>query len=1697
MGNINKPKLSYEELLAQNIQLKNQVQEIKEKSKKVEDKYLNIIESSPLGVHFYSLEEDGKLIFEGYNKSAETILGVELKGLIGKTIEEAFPSLAQTEIPSGYKKTARTGKDFFTNHIDYDFGKIKGAYEVMAYQVFQHKIAVNFSNITKRLKNELELTESQQKFKSLFDNIEEGVALHKMIFDGDNKIIDFVWVDVNPKYEKLTQLKKKDLIGKKGKDVISNIEEKWYNLYAEVVLTGIPKTVIEYSEYLDKYWEVKAFRPQEGHFAVAMSEITEKAMARSLLSNSESKYRALYENAPLPYQSLDINGNIIDVNPAWLSTLGYKSEEVLGKNYADFLHPDWKNHFESNFPAFKKRGYVSDVQFKIKHKKGHYLDISFEGYIGEHPDGRFKQTYCVFKDITENKLIEEALKKNQYYLSKAQEMGKIGTWERNIVNNKRIWNKQNYKNFGVKFGTPITDELFLNCIHPDDRQYVTNEWTAATKGKPYDIEHRVVTDGKIKWLRGKANINFDENGKAVSAVGFSQDISKFKESELKLKENERKFRILADSTNDWEYWMDENNKYVFISPSCKRITGYSEEEFYKNPDLFIELIKEDYKDEVFNHYHDLNKKQPRYISEFPIINKNNKEIWIEHSCIPIFDEEGKFLGIRGNNRDITERKIAERELLKSKEIAERSELEFRALYDNSPDMYASVFPETDEIFMCNDTLLEKIGYGRKEIIGTPVLKVFHQDSIEEAKKAFEVFREKGIINNKELIIAKKNGEKIYVSLNVTPIRDKQGKTLYYMYSWRDISDRIKLRQKQLRDRQLLNETGRLAKIGGWEMDVETMTYYYTQETKSIYGLPIDADPPKGVEGLKYYTKEAQEKLGKLLQTAIEKGNKYDVELPFKNAQGKHLWVRTIGNPEKKNGKVTRLYGTFQDITAQKLHETELIKAKEQANSSLQQIKVIQANTPNVIWKWDFDKDGNFTNIYISKAADEFLALPEGSIHNSMDKFSTYILPEYLVLVNDAIKNAVKNPNELISLEYEVKKANGKLAWFSSSGKVIPENKKLTIYGSTIDITEKKQNELKLKQSDRVFNLSLDMFCIAGFDGYFKYLNPAWERTLGWSIEELLSKPWLDFVHPDDADNTENIKSVIVDGKEVYKFENRYICKDGTIKWLSWKSQPFPKENIMIGAVRDITEAKRTENELIQAKEKVEENEKKFRQAFDHAGIGMALVSLKGNLLKINQSACQIWGYTEVELLNMSFQEITHPDDLKKDLELRHKCIDGKINHYNISKRYIKKSGETMWAKLHVSLVRNNLQQPQFFISQIEDITKQVIYEQELIKAKEKAEESDRLKSAFLANMSHEIRTPMNGILGFTELLQEAELSVKNQKNYIDIIEKSGNRLLNTVNDIIEISKIESGEIKVTKSKVDIISLLDILVAFFKHEAKNKNIDIVLQNNIDGNDLTITSDKNKLSSILSNLIKNAIKYTNEGTINVGLKIENNQVLFSCQDTGIGIPKNRQKAIFNRFEQADIEDKHAHQGSGLGLAIVKSYVEMLDGRIWVESETGKGSAFYVLLPHEHEEKKEQIVPLEVKSSDFGMKNINVLIVEDDVISLMHLSEILKAKVKNIISARNGLEAIDACKNNSGIDLILMDFKMPVMDGIEATKEIRRFNKDIVIIAQTAYALEGDREKARDAGCNDYISKPINKDILFEVINKYFNIHAESIT
>lgn len=380
-----------------------------------------------------------------------------------------------------------------------------------------------------------------------------------------------------------------------------------------------------------------------------------------------------------------------------------------------------------------------------------------------------------------------------------------------------------------------------------------------------------------------------------------------------------------------------------------------------------------------------------------------------------------------------------------------------------------------------------------------------------------------------------------------------------------------------------------------------------------------------------------------------------------------------------------------------------------------------------------------------------------------------------------------------------------------------------------------------------------------------------------------------------------------------------------------------------------------------------------------------------------------------------------------------------------------------------------------------------------ISQREKAEMADKLKSSFLANMSHEIRTPMNGILGFAEILKEPNLTGEQQQEYICIIEKSGKRMLSVINDIIDISKIESGLMILDIRTTDINEQIDYIYSFFKPETERKGLFLSARKSLSNERAIIRTDPEKLYAILINLVRNALKFTNKGTIELGYILKSSgesQVLeFFVKDTGIGIQRDKQEVIFERFIQADIADRQAYQGAGLGLSISKAYVEMMGGKIHVESEPEKGSAFFFTIPYKPEVPfiKDHTILAE-SGSQFRQK-LKILIVEDDEASEMILSMEMKSYCSKILKAKTGPEAVDTCRLNQDIDLVLMDIQIPGIDGYAATLEIRKFNRNVIIIAETAYALTGDREKALLAGCNDYISKPINRESLRSMIRKYF--------
>jgi PAS domain S-box-containing protein len=546
--------------------------------------------------------------------------------------------------------------------------------------------------------------------------------------------------------------------------------------------------------------------------------------------------------------------------------------------------------------------------------------------------------------------------------------------------------------------------------------------------------------------------------------------------------------------------------------------------------------------------------------------------------------------------------------------------------------------------------------------------------------------------------------------------------------------------------------------------------------------------------------------------------------------------------------------------------------------------------------------------------------------------------------------------------------------------------------------------------------------------------------------------------------------------------------DRSVEELIKEIQELKQENSTLKALyeKDILERHRIEADLIQS-------EARFRYLFqDIENISVQGYGLDGTTQYWNSASEKLYGYSAREAIGQNLVDLIIPPEMKEVVKksIQEMAASGQpIPAAELS--LIRKNGSLVTVFSSHVIVNIPGQGPELFCIDV-DLTKLKETEKELIQA----EESDRLKSAFLANMSHEIRTPMNGILGFADLLKNQQLTGDQQQEYIRIIMQSGDRMLNILNDIIDISRIEAGHMKLDIAESNFNEQCEYIYTFFKTEVEAKGINFLLKPGLPNQETLISTDREKLYAILTNLVKNSIKYTPAGSIELGYSLTDSptqlkELQFYVKDTGIGIPKDRFEAIFKRFIQSDIDNKMANQGAGLGLSITKAYVEMLGGKIWVESEEGIGSTFYFTLPYNTNQTNQTIqkeLPPEINED--LLKKLKILIVEDDKISEKLIDITVNRIGREILKVGTGIEAIEACRNNPDIDLILMDIQMPEMNGYEATHQIRQFNNDVVIIAQTANGLNQDREKTIAAGCNDYITKPINKTELHFLIKKYFN-------
>ncbi len=646
-----------------------------------------------------------------------------------------------------------------------------------------------------------------------------------------------------------------------------------------------------------------------------------------------------------------------------------------------------------------------------------------------------------------------------------------------------------------------------------------------------------------------------------------------------------------------------------------------------------------------------------------------------------------------------------------------------------------------------------------------------------------------------------------------------------------------------------------------------------------------------------------------------------------------------------------------------------------------------------------------------------------------------------------------------------------------------------------DITEQKKAEQKIRESEKRFRAIFDQAPIAiallDMQGYPIISNSPLSKLVGYSNDELSKLKFTDFTHTDDIDKDMNQFSDLIDGKIArYSMEKRYFHKNGNIVWANLFVTMLRDENGMpreiIGMAEDITERKQMELKL-------RESEERFRHSFDYAATGICIVGLDGKFQRINKVFKEMIGYEEDELKRFAFSDITYVDDLSIGLDEFEKMLGGEIDSTSFEKRYVRKDKQIIWVYVSTSLVRNVNHQPQFFITQIIDITERKHTEIELIEAKERAEQSNKMKDAFIANISHEIRTPLNGILGMTSIIREiySPNMTSEEEGYFEAIRKSSDRIIRTIDLILNYSLLKTGTFVINPKQVELSSLCEEVTNHFITAAKSKALSLSFQNDL--GKTFILADGYSIKQILFNLLENAIIYTQNGFVKMRLyKSKQDEILLDVRDSGIGIGSEYLSHIFESYRQEKMGYSRPYEGLGLGLAVVKQILSLHNAGINVKSKKGEGTTFTINFRKHTQNVEEKIsIPNKFDKIETTVEKSDhlVLLVEDDELNQDITRKYIIRKYGCIATA--SYDGIMELLKKHKVDLIVMDIALKEsLNGLEITKKLKASKdyKHIPVIAATAHASERDYKAAMEAGCADYLAKPFSMNQLLNKIDKF---------
>lgn len=722
-------------------------------------------------------------------------------------------------------------------------------------------------------------------------------------------------------------------------------------------------------------------------------------------------------------------------------------------------------------------------------------------------------------------------------------------------------------------------------------------------------------------------------------------------------------------------------------------------------------------------------------------------------------------------------------------------------------------------------------------------------------------------------------------------------------------------------------------------------------------------------------------------------------------------------------------------------------------------------------------------------------------------------PEYLELLPSPDREVLKQAVEMAiarglpyQVEHPIIRSDGTLRYIVGRGEVVldDQGKVVKLAGTAADITQRKQAEAALKakteELNSFFSVAIDLLCIADTEGYFVRLNPQWEKTLGHRLEVLEGARFLDFVHPEDLSRTLDALKVLAYGQALANFVNRYRCADGSYRWIEWRS--VPEGSFVYAAARDITERKRAEEAL-------KESDRRFRAIFNTMFQFIGLLKPDGTLIEANQTALEFGGITRQDVLHRPFWEArwwTISADTQAQLQTAiAEAAAGQFIRYEVD--VLGAGNRVTTIDFSLTPIRDEIGQVVLLIPEGRDISDRKRMESELQRAKEAAEAANQAKSRFIANISHELRSPLNAILGFARIIRGDQRLPSEHREHAEIIEHSGEHLLNIINQVLDLAKIEAKQTILNSSQVDLWQLLSDLKNLFGLKAEARDIDFVIERDA-ALPHYIQTDDMKLRQVLINLLDNAFKFTDQGQVSLTVRQLSSSdpsslpLQFAIADTGPGIPPEEQALLFKPFSQTR-SGQAVHSGTGLGLAISQEFVRLMGGTLSVSSQQGKGSTFQFDIVTQSIEPTmtlDTVHRRRVVGLQPGQSAYRILVVDDSPVNRRLLTHVLSVLKFEIEEAENGQVALEVWQSWQP-HVVLIDLRMPVMDGYEAARYIRQQEKPtaatadshqtLIVAVSATTGLKDGTQSNPPVDFDGYILKPFKSNDIFNTLQSLLGL------